>query len=236
MLYLQIAFLRMKVLIVEDERSLAEEIEAFLKKAFYICDLARTAKQGLENIAINQYDFILLDLGLPDNDGLNLLIDAKKYNPGAAYIILTARGNIEDRIKGLDLGADDYLPKPFSLLELQSRMQAISRRKFGLNSELISLGEFKIDLQKRLLFHHESEIELSRKEFDLLSYLLLHKNRPLNRMQLSEHIWGSFADDDSDSNYIDATIKNIRKKLGAFGLVDWLETIRGVGYKIKKQD
>ncbi|SMO46033.1 response regulator transcription factor [Solitalea koreensis] len=223
----------MKVLIVEDERTLAEEIETFLKKAFYICDLARTAKDGVEKIAINQYDFILLDLGLPDNDGLVLLKEGKKYNANAAFIILTARGNLEDRIKGLDLGADDYLPKPFSLLELQSRMQAISRRKFGINAQLISIGEFNVDLQQRMVFHNDFGIELSRKEFDLFSYLLLHKNRPLNRMQLSEHIWGNFADDDYDSNYIDATIKNIRKKLGTYGSVDWLETIRGVGYKIK---
>ena len=225
----------MKVLIVEDEKTLAYEVEAFLSKAFYICDLAHTARIGMEKLEDNKYDFILLDLGLPDMDGLNLLNQAKKYNPDAAYIILTARGNIEDRIKGLDLGADDYLPKPFSLPELQSRMHAISRRKFGINQQLVSIGEFKVDLQKRLVIHSNSEIELSRKEFDLLSYLLLHKNRPLTRMQLSEHIWGNFMEDDNESNYIDAHIKNIRKKLAAYGSVEWLETVRGVGYKIRKQ-
>ena len=125
------------------------------------------------------------------------------------------------------------MPKPISLLELQSRMQAISRRKFGFNVELIPLGEFKLDLQKRLVWCQQDEITLSRKEFDLLSYLVLHKNRPLTRMQLSEHIWGNFADDDFDSNYIDAHIKNIRKKLGAFAETDWLETMRGIGYKIR---
>ncbi|MNY53174.1 Transcriptional regulatory protein PrrA [compost metagenome] len=114
-------------------------------------------------------------------------------------------------------------------------MHAISRRKSGLSDSLVSLGDFKIDLKKRLVLHNQSEIELSRKEFDLLSYLLLHKNRPLTRMQLSEHIWGVFADDDYDSNYIDATIKNIRKKLGSFAATEWLETIRGVGYKIKSR-
>jgi DNA-binding response OmpR family regulator len=181
----------------------------------------------------NVYDFILLDLGLPDNDGLNVLKEAKKYHPDAAYIILTARGNLEDRIKGLDLGADDYMAKPFSLLELQSRMQAITRRKSGLNDTLVPLGDFSIDLRKRLVFYGKSDIELSRKEFDLLSYLLLHRNRPLTRMQLSEHIWGNFSDDDYDSNYIDVHIKNIRKKLSIHGPVDWLETIRGIGYKIK---
>jgi len=224
----------LKVLLIEDEKTLAYEVEAFLKKAFYICDMAHTAGKGLEMLGVNPYDFVLLDLGLPDLDGLKVLQEAKKLNPDAAYIILTARGNIEDRIVGLDLGADDYLPKPFSLLELQSRMQAISRRKFNLNTHEIILGEFVIDLQKRIVSHQMNEIELTRKEFDLLSYLLLHKNRVLTRMQLSEHIWGTFADDDYDSNYIDVHIKNIRKKLGAFGQVEWLETVRGVGYKIRK--
>lgn len=225
----------MKVLIVEDEKTLAYEVEAFLKKSFYLCDLAHNGRKALEMLDLNLYDFILLDLGLPDTDGLTLLHEAKKLNPEAAYIILTARGNIEDRIKGLDLGADDYLPKPFSLPELQSRMQAISRRKFGLKNEAISIGEFQVDLQNRTLLNNNNiEVELTRKEFDLLSYMLLHKNRVLTRMQLSEHIWGSFTDDDSDSNYIDVHIKNIRKKLSSHAPVDWLETVRGVGYKIKK--
>lgn len=223
----------MKVLIVEDERSMATEMEAFLKKAYYICDLAYTAKQGLEKMEENQYDFILLDLGLPDKDGLLLLQEAKKNCPDASYIILSARGQLEDRIKGLDLGADDYLPKPFSLLELHSRMQAVSRRKFGLQDSTIPLGDFRVDLNKRLVYARDAEIELSRKEFDLLSYLLLHKNRPLTRMQLSEHIWGNFSDDDYDSNYIDVHIKNIRKKLSAYSSVEWLQTIRNVGYKVK---
>lgn len=225
----------MKVLIVEDEKTLAFEIEAFLKRAYYLCDLAHSGIKALEHLDLNAYDFILLDLGLPDMDGLALLQEFKKLNSDAAYIILTARGNINDRIKGLDLGADDYLPKPFSLAELQSRMQAISRRKFGLKNELIQIGDFEVDLQKRVILIRHTEVELTRKEFDLLSYLLLHKNRVLTRIQLSEHIWGSFTDDESDSNYIDVHIKNIRKKLGLHSSVDWLETVRGVGYKIKRQ-
>lgn len=224
----------MKVLLIEDERALAHEVEAFLKKAFYLCDMAHTASEAIEMLGVNLYDFVLLDLGLPDLDGLKVLEEAKKLNPEAAYIILTARGNIEDRVLGLNLGADDYLPKPFSLLELQSRMQAISRRKFNINTQELPLGEFIIDLQKRIVSHQGKEIELTRKEFDLLSYLLLHKNRVLTRMQLSEHIWGTFADDDYDSNYIDVHIKNIRKKLSVYAGIEWLETVRGVGYKIRK--
>lgn len=226
----------MKVLIVEDEKMLAAEIENFLRRAHYLCDISHTANEGLDKIALNMYDFVLLDLGLPDCDGLKLLKDARKHNPDAAYIILTARGDTDDRIRGLDLGADDYLAKPFSLLELQSRMQAINRRKFGLKDQVLSIGDFIVDLKLRVVKLGINEIELSKKEFDLLSYLLLHRNRPLTRMQLSEHIWGNFVDDDYDSNFIDVHIKNIRKKLSRFGTVEWLETIRGVGYKIRKQD
>ncbi|MGF6850947.1 two-component system OmpR family response regulator [Chitinophaga sp. W3I9] len=222
----------MKVLIIEDEKAMAAEMQAYLEKT-YCCDLAYTARQGLEKMEENQYDFILLDLGLPDKDGLLLLQEARKNCPEASYIILTARGQLEDRIKGLHMGADDYLPKPFSLPELQARMQAISRRKFGLTDSKIALGDFDIDLHQRSVFFEDQEISLSRREFDLLSYMLLHKNRPLTRMQLSEHIWGNFSDDDYDSNYIDVHIKNIRKKLSAFASVEWLQTLRHVGYKIK---
>lgn len=223
----------MNVLIVEDERSMALEMASFLKKAFYLCDLAYSGKQARQMMENNAYNFILLDLGLPDQDGIELLKEAKKICPDASYVILTARGNLEDRIQGLDLGADDYLAKPFSLLELQSRMHAISRRKSGLSESLVLLGDFKIDLGKRTVYVQETEIDLSKKEFDLLNYLLLHKNRPLTRLQLSEHIWGNFSDDDYDSNFIDVHIKNIRKKLAVHGDVDWLQTIRGIGYKIK---
>ena len=223
----------MKILIIEDEKAMAKEMCAFLEKAFYLCDIAYSAKEASMLMEENEYDFILLDLGLPDKDGLQVLNETKKVCPNASYIILTARGDLEDRIKGLDLGADDYLAKPFSLLELQSRMQAITRRKSGNNDPVIELGEFNLDLNKRVVWYENQDINLSRKEFDLLSYMLLHKNRPLTRFQLSEHIWGNFSDDDYDSNYIDVHIKNIRKKMAVHAPVDWLQTLRGIGYKIK---
>lgn len=223
----------MKVVIVEDERPMAREMKDFLQKAFYLCDTAHSAAEARKLINSNTYDFILLDLGLPDQDGLTLLSDTRKLCPNSSFIILTARGKVEDRIKGLNLGADDYLAKPFSLLELQSRMQAIARRKSGNNDPVVDLGEFEVDLNRRSVKHSNNEVDLSRKEFDLLSYMLLHKNRPLTRLQLSEHIWGNFSDDDSDSNYIDVHIKNIRKKMSAHAPADWLQTLRGIGYKIK---
>jgi two-component system, OmpR family, response regulator len=223
----------MKVLIVEDEKKMAEEMISFLGKAGYHCDHAASGKEASRLLEDAPFDFVLIDLGLPDCDGLQVLKEAKSNCPEASYIILTARGALDDRIKGLDLGADDYLAKPFSLLELQARMMAISRRKSGIKDSLMEMGGFLIDLQKRIITWEGQEIQLSKKEFDLLNYMLLHQNRPLTRMQLSDHIWGNFADDDYDSNFIDVHIKNIRKKLTAYAPVDWLQTIRGIGYKIK---
>jgi len=224
----------MNVLIIEDEKALAAELEIFLVNYNYICEVCYNGASASEKIGVNLYDFILIDLGLPDYDGLELLKEARKSNPEAICMILTARAEVYDRIKGLDLGADDYLPKPFSLLELQSRMQAITRRKFGLKQNLVDLSGFLINLTDRTISYYNQEIgTITKKEFDLIAYLLLHKNRTLTRSQLSEHIWGSIINDDYDSNYIDAHIKNIRKKLNAYAPPDWLETVRGLGYKIK---
>ncbi len=224
----------MNVLIIEDEKALAHELELFLAKNNYICEVSYNGVSASEKIAINLYDFILLDLGLPDYEGLELLKEAKKANPEAACIILTARAEVNDRVKGLDLGADDYLAKPFSLLELQSRMQAITRRKFGITQNVIDLEGFLVNLTERTIMYHVNPVNtITKKEFDLIAYLLLHKNRTLTRAQLSEHIWGSVINDDYDSNFIDAHIKNIRKKLSAFAPADWLETVRGLGYRIK---
>src|SRR5579859_1564089 len=156
----------MNVLIVEDEKALTTELEIFLTNCNYICETCYDGRTASERIATNLYDFILIDLGLPDYEGLDLLKEAKKYNPEAACIILTARAEVNDRIKGLDLGADDYLPKPFSLLELQSRMQAITRRKFGLKNSVVPLGEFNIDLTNRTISYKDTVVSaITRKEF-----------------------------------------------------------------------
>jgi DNA-binding response OmpR family regulator len=223
----------MNVLIVEDEKGLAEEIETFLKREHFVCDVAATGKDASEKLAVNLYDFVLLDLGLPDNDGINLLKEAKKYNAEAAFIIITARSSVGDKVKGLDLGADDYLAKPFSLAEMHSRMMAIGRRKFGLKSSTTSIGGFTFDIQARKLMHGPVEIPLTRKEFDVLNYLILNKNKVLTRLQLAEHIWGNILEDESESNYIDVHIKNIRKKLGVHEETGWIETVRGIGYRAK---
>jgi DNA-binding response OmpR family regulator len=222
----------MNVLIVEDEKSLMHEIEIYLTRQNFNCDVAFTGKSASDKLSSNEYDFVLLDLGLPDMDGLEVLKNAKKKGHEAAFIILTARSEVEDKITGLDLGADDYIAKPFSLAELQARMQAILRRKHGLKSNTIDIHDFVIDIQNRSVVCNGNSVVLTKKEFDLLHYLALHKNRVLTRMQLTEHIWGDVLEDDYESNYIDVHIKNLRKKLLTAGPIDWFETVRGVGYRV----
>jgi len=224
----------MHVLIVEDEISLAKEMDSFLSQSGYRCDLCQTGKEASEKLFVNQYDFILLDLGLPDYDGLDLLKEAKETNTDAAFIILTARSSTNDKINGLNLGADDYLAKPFSLPELHSRMQAILRRKHGLNRNTIKMGGFEMDILNRTFKFEAHSINLTKKEFDILHYLILNKNKVITRIQLTEHLWGDILEDDYESNYIDVHMKNIRKKLSAHADPTWLETVRGIGYRINQ--
>jgi DNA-binding response OmpR family regulator len=222
----------MNVLIVEDERSLAKEIASFLKSENFLCDLAYTGREASEKIAVNLYDFILLDLGLPDYNGLDLIKEARKTGSEASFIIITARGAVEDKVKGLDLGADDYLAKPFALVELLSRINAVARRKFNITSQNVELGEFVMEIQSRRLTCKGNLVDLTKKEFDLLHSLVINRDKVLPRQQLYEHIWGNILDDQYDSNFIDVHIKNLRKKLNFHAPSPWLETIRGVGYKI----
>lgn len=224
----------MNVLIVEDEKSLSHELEIFLTKQGYNCDVAFNGKSASEKIFVNAYDFVLLDIGLPDYSGFDLLKEAREGNRDSAFIILTARSETDDKIMGLDLGADDYLAKPFSLMELHSRMQAITRRRHGLTTNTMQIGDFLMDINSRTVHYNDQLVNLTKKEFDLLHYLALHKNRVLTRMQLTEHIWGDVMDDDYDSNYIDVHIKNLRKKLGAYTSTEWLETVRGIGYRMNQ--
>lgn len=225
----------MNLLIVEDEKSLAIEIASFLKGEGLLCEMAYTGREASEKIAINLYDFILLDLGLPDYNGLDLINEAKNTGNNTAIIIITARGAVEDKVKGLNLGADDYLAKPFALVELMSRIQAVARRKFNIQNQVMTIGEFSLELQSRKLLCKSEEVIITRKEYDLLQYLILNRNKVLTRNQLYEHIWGNILDDQYDSNFIDVHIKNLRKKLNEFGPTPWLETVRGIGYRVTQE-
>jgi DNA-binding response OmpR family regulator len=223
----------MNILIVEDEKGLALEIDEFLSREGFTVEHARTRKSAEEKIFVNSYDFILLDLGLPDGDGFDLLKSFKKLpDRNDAVIILTARGAIDDRIQGLEEGADDYLPKPFSLNELLARIHAITRRKHKLESNEINVKGFRTNIQNRTVYYNDERINLTKKEFEIFNYLVLNKNRVISRTNLTEHVWGDVLEINSDSNFVDVHVKNLRKKLSAFAAVDWFETVRSIGYRI----
>lgn len=224
----------MNLLIVEDEINLSAEIRSFLEKEGFVCDDAHTGRIASDKIFSNEYDVILLDLGLPDYEGMDLLKEAIKNKSTASVIIVSARTAIEDRIKGLDLGADDYLPKPFSLVELKSRILAVTRRKHGLKGNTIQIRGLTVDLDKRKVFFNNDEIILTRKEYDILAFLVLNKNKVTTRLQVSEHIWGDIYEENYNSNYIDVHIKNLRKKLADYLEGDFLETVRGIGFRFNE--
>jgi DNA-binding response OmpR family regulator len=221
----------MHVLIVEDEISLATELKNYLEKESFSCDVAHTGRIASDKLFSNNYDLLLLDLGLPDYDGMDLLKESVANNSETAVIILSARSALEDRIKGLNVGADDYLPKPFSLLELKSRIMAVMRRKHGIRANIMNINNIEIDLDKRLVSSGGNMITLTRKEYDILSFLILNKNRVVTRLQISEHIWGDIIEENYNSNYIDVHIKNLRKKLSEFIKGEFLETVRGIGFQ-----
>lgn len=223
----------MNVLIVEDEKSLALEMNEFLSKEGYIVEHAWKKASAEEKIFVNNYDFILLDIGLPDGDGFEVLKQLKNLkNRDDAIIILTARSAVDDRIKGLEEGADDYLPKPFSLNELLARMHAIIRRKHKLEKNDVNIHGFVLDIQNRTVSFNQERISLTKKEFEIFNYLVLNKNRVVSRMSLTEHVWGDILEVNSDSNFVDVHVKNLRKKLTQCDKVDWFETVRSIGYRI----
>jgi DNA-binding response OmpR family regulator len=223
----------MNVLIVEDEKGLALEVDEFLSHEGFTVEHARTKKSAEEKIFVNNYDFILLDLGLPDGDGFELLKMLKGLDKREdAVIILTARGAVDDRVMGLEQGADDYLAKPFSLNELLARMHAITRRKHRLESNDINIKGLRVNIQNRTVMYNDERIALTKKEFEIFNYLVLNKNRVISRTNLTEHVWGDVLEINSDSNFVDVHVKNLRKKLSQYIPIDWFETVRSIGYRI----
>jgi DNA-binding response OmpR family regulator len=222
----------MNVLIVEDYQELANEIVDFLSNNGYLCKWVSNKSLAMEEINVNEYDVMLLDLGLPDGDGFEVLKHIRKKQSKTAVIVITARGELNDKIDGLQLGADDYLTKPFALTELGARLFAVIRRTHGLTSNEIDIHSFKIQLQDYRVTFQDEMINLTKKEFDIFQYLVLNKNRVITRLQLTEHIWGDILELNSDSNFIDVHVRNLRKKLEKYAKIDWFETVRNVGYRV----
>ncbi|REC60177.1 DNA-binding response regulator [Chryseobacterium pennae] len=221
----------MKILIVEDEAELAKSISEYLSLENYLCENAVTFSEAINKIEMFDYDCILLDIMLPDGNGLKILEELKKRNKEDGVIIISAKNALDDKIEGLKLGADDYLTKPFHLSELMARVYSIIRRKQFSSSNVVRQNELQIDLLAKTVAVNDETVSLTKKEFDLLIYFIGNKNKVISKSTLAEHLSGDFADMLDNHDFVYAHVKNLKKKLYDAGCEHYLKTVYGTGYK-----
>jgi DNA-binding response OmpR family regulator len=221
----------MKILIIEDEVELSKSIIAYLQRESYTCDVAYNFREGMAKIESFDYACIVLDISLPGGDGLDLLRELKKDHKEEGVIVISAKNSFNDKIAGLNLGADDYLAKPFHLPELCARIAAIIRRKQFRGQNKLVLNELVIDLQSKTVSINNKELDLTKKESELLLYLVSNKNRVVSKNAIAANLSGESAELYDNFDFIYAHMKNLKKKLAAAGCSDYIKSIYGMGYK-----
>ena len=221
----------MKLLIIEDEIPLRDSMKQYLQAQGYLCETAADFKEALDKIDFYEYDCILVDIGLPYGNGLDIIKELKTIKSKAGIIIISARDSIHEKITGLQLGSDDYLTKPFHLSELNARIASIIRRRKFDGEEKVFFNEIEIDISAKAISVNKKNIELTQKEFELLIYFISNKGRVITKPALAQHIWGDHYDQASSYDFIYTHIKNLRKKLIEAGGGDYIKTMYGSGYK-----
>ena len=218
----------MHLLVVEDERALCDTIVHSLRRLAYSVDFCYDGDRALELLAAEQYDLVLLDLNLPGKDGMTVLRTLRRTDRETRVLILSARGEVEDKVQGLDAGANDYLAKPFHLAELEARIRSLTLRRFTQQDVLLSCGELSFDTRSRTAAVHGEPLSLTRKETGILEYLMVHKGRPVSQEELIDHVWDNSVD--NFSNSIRVHISALRKKLRAALGYDPIRNRIGEGY------
>jgi len=223
----------MKILLIEDEPELRKSIKQFLYQEGYVVESADDYVKASEKASDYDYDCVLVDITLPGGNGLDIVRQLKKNNSKAGIIIISAKNSLDDKIMGLDLGADDYLPKPFHLSELNARVKALIRRRNFEGNATITLNEITILPEERRVKVMNVEVNLTAKEYDLLLYFVSNKNRVVSKNSIAEHLVGDHADQVDNHDFIYTHLKNLRKKLLERGCADYVQTIYGMGYNFK---
>lgn len=222
----------MKILIIEDEYELLKSIESFLSVEGYVIEKASDFSTGIEKVHLYEYDCILLDISLPGGSGLKILEEMKRAGINGNTIIISAKNSLDDKVTGLELGADDYITKPFHLAELHARIKAVLRRKQLNGKDVLSLGNMVINFNQHTASVDNIDLKLNRKEFDILSFLATNINRLITKEALAEHVWGDNIDSADNFDFVYAQMKNLRKKLKDHKANVVLENVYGVGYKM----
>ncbi len=225
----------MKILIVEDEQELLQSMMSFLKGSGMTCDMATNLNDAVLKIDTSDYDCIVLDIGLPDGSGLKLIEELQKKDHQTGVVIVSARNSLEDRLTGLNIGADDYVTKPFYMPELVARIKSVFRRRSFQGQNEIIHNELKVIPDEMLMYVNEKLISLTKKEHELLLYFLSNSNKVLTKESIAEHLWGDHADMADSFDFIYSHIKNLRKKITDNGGKDYLKSIYGVGYKFSNE-
>lgn len=221
----------MKLLVVEDEKDLRQAICDFFVKSGEVIIGAESIFEAEDKLISHQFDLVILDITLPDGSGIDLISTIKQTQSNVGILILSAKNSLDDKIQGLDLGADDYLTKPFHISELNSRVKALVRRSIFRGEDVIKFNEIVINLEQRQAYVSASPISLTNKEFSLLLYFVNNKNRVLTKDSIAEHLWGDSLEYLGNYDFIYTHIKNLRKKILVEGGQDYLKTVHGIGYK-----
>lgn len=223
----------MKILLIEDEPDLRKTIKEYLYQEGYVVESAADFVKASEKVAEYDYDCVLVDITLPKGNGLDIIKQLKEHKSKAGIIIISAKGSSDDKIAGLDFGADDYLAKPFNLAELNSRIKALLRRRnFEGNSSIVA-NEITIIPDLRIVKVHNEEVNLTVKEYELLLFFIINKNRVISKNSIAEHLWGDDSDQMDSHDFIYVHLRNLRKKLMDKNCVDYIKTIYGIGYNFK---
>lgn len=221
----------MRLLVIEDEIELSKSICAYMAKNNFICEASYDFLDAIQKIGEKSYECILLDINLPNGNGLYLLKELKELGKSDGVLIISAKNSLNDKLEGLNLGADDYLTKPFHLAELSARVAAILRRKYFAGQNRVVMDEFTIEIQDKIVYGKSGAIDLTRKEYELLLYFTANKNKVVTREAIVEHLWGDHIDMNDNYDFIYTHIKNLRKKLTQNGCRDYLKAVYGMGYK-----